>query len=433
LDAFLESCGAMGPIRLEIAGTRLGRRRRTLLRPYAVAGRAPGCELRLPDARVASHHAYFQLIGGRLAAFDLGSRSGLRWEDGRPLRSGWLDPGRVVQVGPFLVRRLLEPGEVPAPADADIPPHNLRWTGGGPNVVLIFPDQLPGPIRWKMTRVVTLVGRAPGCRVRLPDESVAWYHAALVRTPAGVWLVDLLGHDRPAAPAATPRHTLLPDHAQVTVGRFRIIVRYEHAASPATPAAALSTVADQSAEVPAAPLPPRPPEPPVELPLEPELISALEAVRNDAAATPALMRLVEQFGQMQHQMLEQFYQSTLALVSHLDEHYRDQLRQLHAELDGLRSLSRELAELGSQLGPPTAPPPSPSGPSLPPPQPSPPPAAINGRPPWPPPAPPPATPPPHPTPADTPDPLTLVTRRIAQIRNEQRSRWQRILDLIRFR
>ncbi|MCL6650540.1 MAG: hypothetical protein K6U89_19760, partial [Chloroflexi bacterium] len=342
-------------------------------------------ELRLPDARVASHHAYFQLIGGRLAAFDLGSRSGLRWEDGRPLRSGWRDPGRVGQVGPFLVRRLLDPGEVPAPADADIPPHNLRWTGGGPNVVLIFPDQLPGPIRWKMTRVVTLVGRAPGCRVRLPDESVAWYHAALVRTPAGVWLVDLLGHDRPAAPAATPRHTLLPDHAQVTVGRFRIIVRYEHAASPATPAAALSTVADHSAEVPATPLPPRPPEPPVELPLEPELISALEAVRNDAAATPALMRLVEQFGQMQHQMLEQFYQSTLALVSHLDEHYRDQLRQLHAELDGLRSLSRELAELGSQLGPPTAPPPSPSGPSLPPPQPSPPPAAINGRPPWPPP------------------------------------------------
>ena len=435
MDAFLEACGAAGPIRLEIAGTRLGRRRRTLPRPYAVAGRAAGCDLRLPDARVASYHAYFQLIGGRLAAFDLGSRSGLRWDDGRPARSGWLDPGRVVQVGPFLVRRLLEPGDaaVAAPADTDIPPHNLRWSGGGPSVVLIFPDQLPGPIRWKMTRIVTLVGRAPGCRVRLPDESVAWYHAALVRTTAGVWLVDLLGRDGVTVNGATIRQALLVNNDEVAIGRFRMIVRYEDASH--TPAAVVSLVDHPT--VPLSPaVPPRPPEPAVELPLEPELMSALEAVRSDAATAPALMRLVEQFGRMQQQMLEQFYQSTIALVGQLDEHYREQMSQLRDELDGLRALSRELVELSGRFDTPLAPPAP--GPSLT----SPPagPAAVNGHPPSlptptppPTPKPPPTATPPRPAPTLTTDPLTLVTRRIAEIRGEQRSRWQRIIDLIRLR
>jgi hypothetical protein len=208
-----------------------------------------------------------------------------------------------------------------------------------------------------------------------------------------------------------------------------MIVRYEDA-----PRAATATGASIVGRPPS--LDPPPParrlEPAVDLPLEPELLGALEAIRADASTAPALMLLVEQFGRMQQQMLEQFYQSTIALVGHLDEHYRDQMRQLRGELDSLRDLSRELVELRARLDAPPAPPALP----VPPPAPSPPrAAALNGHRPAPPAPAPPPRPPAAPAPSAAPppaaDPLVLVTRRIAEIRGEQRSRWQRILDLIR--
>jgi pSer/pThr/pTyr-binding forkhead associated (FHA) protein len=433
LDAFLEACGAAGPIRLEIAGARGGRRRRAIPRPFAVVGRSAGCDVRLASARVAPRHAYFQLIGGRLAVFDLGARGGLRWDDGRPARSGWLDPGRVVQIGPYQVRRLAADSAEADPTAG--PPHNLRWTGGGPNVVLIFPDQATGPVRWKMTRAVTLVGRAPGCRVRLPDESVSWYHAGLVRTPAGVWLVDLHSRGGVTINGGPTRYGPVADGDEVSVGRFRMVVRYEDA-----PRAATATGSTLVRRPVAAPPAAAGPEPPVDLPLEPELMGMLDAARGEVAA-PALMMLVEQFGRMQQQMLEQFYQSTMALVGHLDEHYRDQMRQMRDELDQLRDLSRELVDLRGQLN--AAPPPPapanghrPAAAPLPPPAPTParPPAARSAPRPPPPPGPPPPRPPAAKAASATTrvdDPLVLVSRRIAEIRGEQRSRWQKILDLIR--
>ena len=57
---------------------------------------------------------------------------------------------------------------------------------------------LNGPSRaacWPMNRVMSLIGSANGCKFRLADPSVSPFHCSLLRTPLGLWVVDLLGPD----------------------------------------------------------------------------------------------------------------------------------------------------------------------------------------------------------------------------------------------
>ena len=62
-----------------------------------------------------------------------------------------------------------------------------------PEVALEFVNRLPGPTVWRMTRMLALVGKASLCRVRLVGNSVSKFHCSLVRTPLGLWVVDLFG------------------------------------------------------------------------------------------------------------------------------------------------------------------------------------------------------------------------------------------------
>lgn len=455
MDSFLEACEAGDALRLEVEGPRPGRvRRRVLPQPFALVGRGPAADLRLGHAQVSLRHAYLQVVQGRLACFDLGGRGGVLWPDGRPARSGWVDPDRPVGIGPFTLRRGggRETAKTDAPArgatraDA-VGPMNLRWEGPGPDVVLEFPDQSGGLARWRMSRVVTLVGRAPGCRVRLPDKDVSWYHCALVRTQAGVWAVDLMSRVGLLVNDTALRYGRIDDGDELRVGPFRVLVRMiegrrdpggrSSRASPlrlepfapvATPAMAIAGL----------------PGPPADDPVETELVEILSGRRGEPT-TPAVVLLVEQFGRMQQQMLEQFNQSLLLVMQHLGEQYREHMRLVNDEIGELRRLTNELLGLKDDVRrglPGTASPVTPAAetPALPgnghtaaaaadtPARP----AAQAGSPsqgdaagvsrmPT----------PSGPAPAE--DPLVMVSKRIAAIRGEQRSRWQRILDLVRTR
>jgi pSer/pThr/pTyr-binding forkhead associated (FHA) protein len=446
MDRFLKACGLDAPARIEVQGGT--RRQRALPHAYALIGRSAASDLRLNHPQLSLRHAYLQVVAGRLACFDLGGRSGIQWDDGRPARSGWLDPGRSIGLGPFTIRRTDPAPPRPEPV-ADTSPLNTDWAFAGPETILEFPDEAGGPVRWNVRRAVTLVGRAPSCRVRLPDESVSWFHCSLVRTLEGLWVVDLLSRDGLSINDVPQRCARLEDGDELRIGRFRVVPRYSGAArrpvggpwtvttqvGPATPR--LDLVLPRPSATPALPAPADapafPPLAPIDVPLEPEIVDLIAAHRNDQNS-PALVALVEKFGQMQQQMLEQFHQTMMMMIQHMSEHHREQVRQVREEVDRLRQLSEELVELKAQLesGPPAPPPTPPAAAPLPPPTRR----APNGQPPTP--AGPEATPRPVATPppertASGEDPLVMVTRRIAQIRSEQRSRWQKILDLVRTR
>ena len=42
---------------------------------------------------------------------------------------------------------------------------------------------------------MAVLGSSARCKVRLYDPNVSKHHCALLRTPSGLWVIDLLGRD----------------------------------------------------------------------------------------------------------------------------------------------------------------------------------------------------------------------------------------------
>src|SRR5262249_27392036 len=104
LEAFLEACGATGPIELEVLGANGATpHRHTLDRPFALLGRHRRNELSLKAPEVSPRHAYIQCVLGHLFVVDLDSRGGTRWQ-GQARRGGWLGQDDVLRIGPFSIR-----------------------------------------------------------------------------------------------------------------------------------------------------------------------------------------------------------------------------------------------------------------------------------------------------------------------------------------
>jgi pSer/pThr/pTyr-binding forkhead associated (FHA) protein len=198
LGQFRRACGLDGPWGLHLL---LGHHEDTpdityLVRaaPFLVIGRDPKADLVLDDPAVSQRHAYLQVIAGRVLIIDLASRNGLT-RDGARYPYVWLDGTQGVGLGPFRMRLGREStGKVPAwPAQSENPLASHRTCQ----------DRFPGLCIEDLGRsarrprrvraVLSLIGRAPACRIRLDDSSVSGFQAALVRTKSGPWVVDLLG------------------------------------------------------------------------------------------------------------------------------------------------------------------------------------------------------------------------------------------------
>src|SRR5205823_3188144 len=112
---------------------------------------------------------------------------------------GWLEQDRGVRFGPVLLRPqgedpgpppLTEGGETPFPTSRSFKQPALTEAS------LEFLDPTVEPSTWRVSRALVLLGRSPACKVRLTGPKVSRFHASLVRTPAGIWVVDLLSSGR---------------------------------------------------------------------------------------------------------------------------------------------------------------------------------------------------------------------------------------------
>src|SRR6266849_6165959 len=104
LEYFMEACGVLGPLQLSVE--RFGRPeggRRILQRPYGLIGRDPGTCVPLVEPQISRRHAYIQFLGGRLFCLDLGSRTGVHWNQ-EAKKSGWLEPTQSIRVGTYTIR-----------------------------------------------------------------------------------------------------------------------------------------------------------------------------------------------------------------------------------------------------------------------------------------------------------------------------------------
>src|SRR5690606_1311777 len=71
---------------------------------------------------------------------------------------------------------------------------------------------------------------------RLPDPSVSRIHCAVVATPRGVWLVDLLSREGTRVRGEPVQFTRLEEGDRFEVGIYRLRIRY-HQHGAAAPAA----------------------------------------------------------------------------------------------------------------------------------------------------------------------------------------------------
>jgi pSer/pThr/pTyr-binding forkhead associated (FHA) protein len=387
MNSFLNACGISSPLQLAVRGSNPGDGGvRHLHQPFALIGRDQRADVPLDHKLVSRRHVYLQVIEGQAFWIDLDSRSGTLSE-GQPRKYGWLDAGKVIRIGPFELQRLM----------VDNPTSEARTAGAQPVISPLvarshFSQPLPevsleflnGPSRsacWPMNRVISLIGSAGGCKFRLADPSVSPLHCSLVRTPLGLWAVDLLSPDGIGVNDVLVRYALLADNDILRVGRYRIRIQSRFAArdqsskSEGESRAVVTLFRDQQGDSPAAglsggittfpgshvynpavwpeplskalaPLQPAPPESGVEW--TPTLKEPLKLERAELTAS-FLVPLVNQFGMMQQQMLDQFQQTISMLVQMFGTLQRDQMELIRDELDQLRELTKEFHSLKLEL------------------------------------------------------------------------------------
>ena len=350
--------------------------------PFALVGRDQRADVLLDHKLVSRRHVYLQSVEGQAFWLDLDSRSGTSAE-GQLRTFGWLEAGKSIRIGPFELQRLAGSGSASGNR------HTRPGLHASPLVARSYDDQalpevslefLNGPSRsacWPMNRVMSLIGSASGCKFRLADSSVSPYHCSLLRTPLGLWIVDLLGPDGTGVNDALVRHALLADNDVLRVGRYRIRMRIRFASLDSNGSAAEEGRCAMIAGT----------RPTSQLPLTPVfsngdstgssslpahswqmLASEVLAPRDfsgqatgnecvcPAVNVPTRLEkgeitetLLNQFGQMQQQMLDQFQQAISMIVQMFGTLHRDQMATIREELDQLRDLTREFHAIKLEL------------------------------------------------------------------------------------
>src|SRR5262249_60931750 len=80
---------------------------------------------------------------------------------------------------------------------------------------------------WRISRPLVLMGRARICKVRLPGSEISKIHCSLVRTPQGIWVVDLFGRGGLRVNGEPVRCARLEYGDVLRVGGHRIRLRGE--------------------------------------------------------------------------------------------------------------------------------------------------------------------------------------------------------------
>jgi predicted component of type VI protein secretion system len=227
---------------------------------------------------------------------------------------------------------------------------------------------------------MSLIGSASGCKFRLTDPSVSRFHGCLVRSSAGLWIVDLLGQRGITVNDVPVRSSRLTDGDVLRIGRYRIRVRCRFLTHDsgnrladrgrATPALGLlyQDRALTGLKFPAWAVAATPSESEPEGAKDAEIASPIQAISSVTAlqAVPSdttlavnfsqselvgsmLAPLVNQFGMMQQQMFDQFQQAMAIMVQMFGSMHRDQMEVIRTELDQLRELTEEFQTLKAEL------------------------------------------------------------------------------------
>ncbi|MDR3638970.1 MAG: FHA domain-containing protein [Isosphaeraceae bacterium] len=358
MNPFLKACGATGPLRLSVECQGAPHAETVEFdQPFLLIGRDPASDLHFPHADVSERHAYLQVVGGHLCYVDLGSRAGTYLE-GRCLRSGWLPLHKTLRIGPYRIRLL---GGI-----ADEPVKTAAPVAGAPGFGLPpLKDAAPAPLTLELSHrglrsslcpihgELTLVGSSADCDVRVLDPSVSNYHASILHTPAGIWVVDLLGLAGLTVNGDATRFARVEDGDELRVGHSLIQVRcnahraisdgtlelesedHESGAGEPAPPADLLPVAAQETT-------------PRTMLSEPLPADVVDTFLSPLVDQFRLMQR-EMFEQLRHELSEELGRTGAELLRELSAAHQEHARSLKRELDHFQRLNQELDVLKAEL------------------------------------------------------------------------------------
>lgn len=351
-EQFLRACGTDQPLRMAVSRSgEVSRENWVFTQPYLIVGRRADADLVLDHWQISRRHAYIQFLDGGYICVDLGSRTGTF---GGPSteRAGWIPRDKAIQVGPYEVRPIWPERQV------------NREPGNLPGLVWELPESARNHPTWRMDRSLVLIGHSPICRIRILARDVSAFHASLVRTRMGVWVVDLLGLGGVRVNGHLVRFARLEDGDEVQVGGHILRPRYD------SPPPRLATLADPDhppviVEGQGADLDPWADQLPARIggfpghvvavpgghripaPTLPPMTIDLSGVPGVAGTPmePVVTALAQQFGAIQQQMFDQFHQTMMAMFEGFATLHREQSEAMREEMEHVRRLSQEIEEL----------------------------------------------------------------------------------------
>jgi pSer/pThr/pTyr-binding forkhead associated (FHA) protein len=385
MKSFLAACGIEDSFQFAVENQdETDSRLRLLYQPFAVIGRDVRADVVLDHADVSRRHVYLQVIEGRVFWIDLESRTGTRNES-ESQRFGWLEGGRTLSVGPYVIRRFV------GDSQAVEKRHRTDLSRNTPLVARPSPyatqsevalEFLNGPSQSMLKpvhRVLSLIGSASGCKFRLTDTSVSRFHGSLLQTSAGLWIVDLLGHKGITINDMPVRCSRLVDGDIVRIGRYQIRIRCRpHVQgsgagsvdagngaflpklsrqsraglglnSIAWPSMTASLCSDSIDGQESRPLSIESGSMSPNVGLVRSHSSVPGTFRQSEPTESILVPLVNQFGMMQQQMFDQFQQAMAMMIQMFGTMHRDQMEAIRAELEQLHELTNEFHALKKEL------------------------------------------------------------------------------------
>jgi hypothetical protein len=246
-----------------------------------------------------------------------------------------------VRIGPFQIRARED--DRPAVLENPLRAHSL-WDVPLPQVTLTFPRS-SGELSCRLIRVLTLVGRDRRCRLRLSYPSVSRFDSSLVHTPGGLWVVNLFGRGELAVNGRRVRASRLEDGDELRIGSVEARVRIEgaYAEGPPGEPTPLAEGGNHQAGAPLVSLP-------VWVPATGALTTEMDSRTFDPPQSASIATLSDdQFGDLQRQMLDQFQQTMLMMAGVFATLHRDQMAQVHEELERLRQINQDLSSLRAEL------------------------------------------------------------------------------------
>jgi FHA domain len=348
---FADACGMLGIVRLIVTNTDTGAQsKHDLTVPFSLIGRDPACDVQLPDPGISARHAYLQILQGRMLFFDLGSRTGIRFPGGLR-KEGVLRESDSLLIGPFKIQLSRAPAyRLPKSEYVDESFENSAVEDAH---VLLRNAHSRSNKKLAMRRLherVTLLGRHHRCHIKLSHESVGRIHAAIIRTDAGDWLVNLRP-DRSTLLNGKPVNqpsVAIVESDQLTLGRFRMTV--VNGSIPADESSLIRHAESGNVASNAAAKRPQTPSGPgggvqANAPLNSLIPSERSASGGRQVDEGVLVSLIHEFGHMQRQILDHSHQQTLMVAQLLRAMHQTHDSAIHEQLARLQAVTDELSLL----------------------------------------------------------------------------------------